>query len=188
MDHIVTQAEWRRTLTDDIGERFTPFVLARGDVYNTSSFVDVDGVTGPADTFTRQMIGVGLDYRYPFVSHGENSSQVIEPRGSDYFARAGGSNKNVPNEDSQSLVFDDTLLFDINKFSGYDRMETGTRTNYRRAIHLSDRITASAFGLLAARAFSLPGRIHTIRRPGLGTDRSDYVFGGYLDYMNRFRL
>jgi LPS-assembly protein len=35
-----------------------------------------------------------------------------------------------PNEDSQSLVFDDTNLFAWNKFSGYDRVEGGTRLNY----------------------------------------------------------
>ena len=50
MDHIVTQAEWRRTLTDDIGERFTPFVLGRADLYNVSNFQDIDGVTGSPQT------------------------------------------------------------------------------------------------------------------------------------------
>ena len=35
----------------------------------------------------------------------------------------------IPNEDAKSLVFDDTILFDIDKFSGYDRIETGTRAN-----------------------------------------------------------
>ena len=35
----------------------------------------------------------------------------------------------LPDEDAKSLVFDDTLLFDIDKFSGYDRFETGTRAN-----------------------------------------------------------
>lgn len=32
--------------------------------------------------------------------------------------------------DAQSLVFDDTNLFEWNKYSGYDRFETGTRANY----------------------------------------------------------
>ncbi len=186
IDHIVTQAEWRRTLTDDLGERFTPFLLARGDVYNTSSFVDVDGVTGSADTFTRQMVGVGLDYSYPFVSHGENSSQVIEPR-VQIISRAGGSNKNVPNEDSQSLVFDDTLLFDINKFSGYDRMETGTRTN------IGVQYTYQNYNGVSVRAVGgesvqLAGQNPYDPTTGLGADRSDYVLGAYLDYKNRFRL
>ena len=35
-----------------------------------------------------------------------------------------------PNEDAQSLVFDETNLFAWNKFSGYDRIEGGTRLNY----------------------------------------------------------
>ena len=32
--------------------------------------------------------------------------------------------------DAQSLVFDDTNLFEWSKYSGYDRFETGTRVNY----------------------------------------------------------
>ena len=35
----------------------------------------------------------------------------------------------LPNEDSQSLVFDTTTLFQRDKFSGYDRIEGGTRLN-----------------------------------------------------------
>ncbi len=186
MDHIVAQAQWRRTLTDDMGERFTPFLLARGDVYNTSSFVDIDGVSGPADTFTRQMVGVGLDYSYPFVSNTENASQVIEPR-FQIISRAGGSNKNVPNEDSQSLVFDDTLLFDIDKFSGYDRMETGTRANYgvQYTYQMYNGVSLRAVG---GESSQLAGANPYDPGTGLSTDRSDYVFGGYFDYMNRFRL
>lgn len=34
------------------------------------------------------------------------------------------------NEDAQSLVFDDTNLFAIDKYSGYDRLEGGSRLNY----------------------------------------------------------
>jgi LPS-assembly protein len=35
-----------------------------------------------------------------------------------------------PNEDAQSLVFDETNLFAWSKYSGYDRIEGGTRANY----------------------------------------------------------
>ena len=35
-----------------------------------------------------------------------------------------------PNEDAQSLVFDETNLFAWDKYSGYDRVEGGTRLNY----------------------------------------------------------
>jgi LPS-assembly protein len=186
LDHIVTQAQWRRTLTDELGERFTPFFMARGDLYNTSRFVDVDGASGPADTFTRQMVGAGLDYRYPFVSHSENASHVIEPV-AQIISRAGGSNSHVPNEDSRSLVFDDTLLFDTDKFSGYDRMETGTRANYgvQYTYQMYNGFSARAVG---GESMQVGGDNPYDPTTGLGGTRSDYVFGGYFDYMNRFRL
>ena len=34
-----------------------------------------------------------------------------------------GDQQDIPNEDALSLVFDDTLLFEIDKFSGYDRID-----------------------------------------------------------------
>jgi LPS-assembly protein len=186
LDHIVTQAEWRRTLTDDIGERFTPFVLGRADLYNVSNFQDIDGVSGPADTFTRQMIGVGLDYRYPFVAHTESASHVIEPV-AQIIARGGGSNSHVPNEDSQSLVFDDTLLFDINKFSGYDRIENDTRTNYGLQ-YTYQNYNGVSIRAIGGESVHLAGANPYVLSTGLGTTASDYVVGGYVDYMNRFRF
>ena len=36
----------------------------------------------------------------------------------------------LPNDDAQSLVFDDSVLFRRDKFSGLDRVEGGTRVNY----------------------------------------------------------
>ena len=35
----------------------------------------------------------------------------------------------VPNEDSQSLVFDDATLFERDKYSGFDLVETGVRAD-----------------------------------------------------------
>ena len=35
-----------------------------------------------------------------------------------------------PNEDAQTLIFDDSNLFRVDKFSGWDRVEGGGRTNY----------------------------------------------------------
>lgn len=186
MDHIVTQAEWRRTLTDDMGQRFTPFVIGRADLYSVSNFQDIDGVTGQSDTFTREMIGGGLDYRYPFVAHSENASHVIEPV-VQIIARGGGSNSNVPNEDSQSLVFDDTLLFDINKFSGYDRIENDTRANYGLQ-YTYQNYNGVSIRAVGGESVHLAGANPYDLSTGLGTDASDYVFGGYIDYMNRIRF
>ncbi len=186
-DHIVTQTEWRRTLKDEFGQVYTPFVQARGDIYNVSSFNDISN-SGPADTFTRQMVGAGLDYRYPFVSNDGGVTQVIEPVGQ-IITRGGGSNNNkVPNEDAQSLVFDDTLLFDINKFSGYDQIETGTRTNYgvQYTLQASNGVSVRT---VAGESIQLAGKnpYELYYGSGLENARSDYVLGTYFDYKNLFR-
>jgi LPS-assembly protein len=186
-DHLVTQAQWRRALTDDIGEVFTPFVQARGDIYHVSAFEDINGQSGPDATFTRQMVAGGLDYRYPFVSHTENASQVIEPVVQIVSRSHIANNNNVPNEDSQSLVFDDTLLFDVNKFSGYDRIETGTRVNYG-AQYTYQTYNGFSWRVIGGQSVQLAGQNSFDPQSGLGTDRSDYVFGTYFDYRNMFRL
>ena len=36
----------------------------------------------------------------------------------------------LPNEDAQTLVFNTANLFALDKFSGYDRIEGGTRANF----------------------------------------------------------
>ncbi len=186
-DHIVSQAQWRRSLTDDIGQVFTPFVQARGDVYHVSAFQDVSGDRGPEDTFTRQMVAGGIDYRYPFVAHSENASHIIEPV-AQVIARSNvANNDKVPNEDSQSLVFDDTLLFDVNKFSGYDRIETGTRSNVGLQ-YTMQTYNGVSIRAIAGESYQLTGRNSFDPTTGLATARSDYVFGGYVDWRNMFRL
>jgi LPS-assembly protein len=191
--HIATDAQWRRTITDPLGQVFTPFVQGRADVYHTSAFRDQDGigptdiVSGPEDTFTRQLVTGGLDYRYPFVSNNGNVTQVIEPV-AQIVSRAGNANNSkIPNEDARSLVFDDTLLFDINKFSGYDRVETGTRTNYGVQYTLQT-MNGVSVRLVGGESLHIAGKNPYGLATGLGTDRSDYVAGGYVDYRNMFRL
>jgi LPS-assembly protein len=187
-DHIVTQAEWRRTLKDDIGQVYTPFVQARGDLYNVSSFRDITGDEGRADTFTRQMVGAGLDYRYPFVAHSGGTSHVIEPVAQIISRTNVANNTKAPNEDAQSLVFDDTLLFDLNKFSGYDRIETGTRTNFGVQYTMSASNGVS-IRTVAGESIQIAGPNPYALYPGSGLEnaRSDYVLGTYVDYKNMFR-
>ncbi len=50
----------------------------------------------------------------------------------------------LPNEDAQSFVFDATNLFDRDKFSGYDRIEGGTRANSAGAIRAASTVAHAA--------------------------------------------
>ncbi len=144
------QISWQRSYIDPIGEVWKPFVFARLDgqqttlnetgaityasalgtstVANSSQAAFFSG--GSQGAFARGMAGLGLEWRYPFVLTNSWGSQTITPI-AQFIARPSEVMPRIqPNEDAQSLVFDDTNLFAWNKFSGYDRIEGGTRFNY----------------------------------------------------------
>ncbi len=56
--------------------------------------------------------------------------QIIEPIVKFAVSPHGGNPRDIPNEDSQSFEFDDTNLFNDNRFSGRDRVEGGPRLSY----------------------------------------------------------
>jgi LPS-assembly protein len=126
----------------------------------------------------------GLEYRYPFVATTGSVTHIFEPI-AQIIARpdTAGNQQDIPNEDALSLVFDDTLLFDIDKFSGYDRIETGTRANvgFRYTAQLMSGAYAQAvFG----QSYQIAGQnefdTDFYRSAGLANDASDYVTGLYL--------
>ncbi len=144
------QASWQRSYIDGIGEVWKPFVFARLDgeatelnengsityasglgtstVANSSQAAFFSG--GDQGAFARGMAGLGLEWQYPFALTNAWGSQTITPI-AQFIARPSEVIPRIqPNEDAQSLVFDDTNLFAWNKFSGYDRIEGGTRLNY----------------------------------------------------------
>ncbi|MGI9406744.1 MAG: LPS-assembly protein LptD, partial [Hyphomicrobiaceae bacterium] len=185
----VIEAQWRRQLIDGLGQVFTPFFRARGDVYNTSD--DVSGApltpTNTSDRQTRGLVTAGLQYSYPFVTHTERASHIVEPVGQ-IIARDGNIDRNdVPDEDAQSLIFDNTLLFEADKFSGYDRVETGTRAN------VGIRYTMQAFsgGYIRAvfgQSYQIDGENAFNIGSGLGTDDSDFVAGVSFAPTNNFTV
>ena len=71
----------------------------------------------------------------PFISVQSWGTQTIEPI-AQVIARPNEPQVGKwPNEDAQSLIFDDSNLFRVDKFSGWDRVEGGGRANYGRALH-----------------------------------------------------
>ena len=110
---------------------WTPFAQVRGDVTSFTNDFDPEHAhcPMPEDTITRAMATAALTYAYPFVAHTASGSHVVEPMAQIVARPASVSQRRLPDEDAKSLVWDDTLLFDVDKFSGWDRIETGTRAN-----------------------------------------------------------
>jgi LPS-assembly protein len=140
-----TSLSWRRTFIDPLGQVWTPFVSAQLDVTHYSlnqsngtnnavnnTVFGNDRQTNfikDGDTQVRAMPAIGVEYRYPFVGSFGGATHLFEPI-AQIIARPNEQKiGRLPNEDSQSLVFSDSNLFSINKFSGYDRTEGGVRAN-----------------------------------------------------------
>ncbi len=189
----VAEANWRRKMIDPIGQVWTPFAYARGDVY---SFTDArDPVTLapiPNDTGLRGVAAGGVLYSYPFVAHTALASHVIAPTAQIIVRQNRADQIRLPDEDAKSLVFDDTLLFDVDKFSGYDRFETGTRANVgvQYTLQANNGIYArfvfgQSYHLAGDNPYTNPGfdptgKFNYSPLSGLDTNRSDYVAGLYL--------
>jgi len=187
---------WRRPFIDPIGQVWTPFAGVRTDVVsyslsgttpngltNTTYNNDQRNFLGSDDTPIGQVIPlVGLEYRFPLASVETWGTQIVEPI-AQLIARTNEQRKRrLPNEDAQSLVFDDTNIFAWNKFSGYDRTEGGVRANVGAQYSLTTN-GGQSVNFLFGQSYQLAGRNSYQRADvanvgldsGLQRDVSDYV-------------
>jgi LPS-assembly protein len=198
------EAQWRRTITDPFGQVFTPFVSVRADAASlqTRNEPGVSNFT-PAtdDSLVRGMPTAGLEYRYPFISVQSWGSQTLEPIAQVLLRPNETQIGKWQNEDAQSLVFDDSNLFRVDKFSGWDRAEGGGRANYglqyTAQVNQAGSFNAlfgQSYNLFGQNSFAVASPTNTGLNSGLDTTSSDYV--ARLSYQpnsiylftSRFRL
>jgi LPS-assembly protein len=176
---------WRRSITDSFGQVFTPFVRLRGDVAALSVKSDpgVSNYIAPGDsTETRMMPTAGLEYRYPFINVQSWGTQTIEPIAQLIMRPNEQRVGQFPNEDSQSLIFDDSNLFREDKFAGWDRVEGGGRANvgvqYTAQANRGGTLNVlfgQSYQLFGLNSFATGDATNTGLGSGLDTSRSDYV-------------
>ena len=199
------QIDYQRKFIDPLGEVWTPFAFARVNAEtlnlntsNTYTFA-ANGVSsgysnasqtaflnGSTGTTANLIPGVGVEYRYPFFYRTALGSMTFEPIGQ-IIARPGNQigTKTLVNLDAQSLVFDSSNLFDWNKFSGYDRFETGVRANYGGQVAFNFKnggyahfIAGQSVQVAGTNAYATPDAANIGLSSGLDTRLSDYVVGG----------
>ncbi|HSV22995.1 MAG TPA: LPS-assembly protein LptD, partial [Xanthobacteraceae bacterium] len=182
---FTAEAHWRRSITDQYGQVFTPFMAVRADA-GSMQIANDPGVANFINTgdsnLVRAMPTIGLEYRYPFISAHSWGTQTLEPIGQ-IIARPNEPQVGKwPNEDAQSFTFDDSNLFRVDKFSGYDRIEGGGRANYG-VQYTAQFNQGGAVNALFGQSYSLFGQnsfaqmtpTNTGLATGLDTTRSDYV-------------
>jgi LPS-assembly protein len=216
VDSNITRASvdinWRRKLTDNIGITYTPFANIRGDISQLTNTPDpsrttvttvagVRNATTPLldETQTRGVAAAGILAAFPWIANSASASHIIEPMAQLIGRTAKENQRRSPDEDARSLVLDDTNLFELSKFSGYDRTETGTRANVGLQYTFQSNSGGSArllagqsYHLSGENAYATPGFDVDGKRvfnpnSGLATTRSDYVLGLYLAPTTIFR-
>jgi LPS-assembly protein len=183
---------WNRRFSDSIGNLINFSTGLWADAYH------VNNVSRANDTDFTGMSGrlypyASLDWRFPLISQLGKVSQTLEPIVNIITSPNGGNPAEIPNEDSQEFEFDDTNLFDVNRFGGIDRVEGGTRVNYGLKWGLYGP-TGHGLSLLVGQTY----RFHTddtfSEGSGLEDDLSDIVAtarinpSSYLDLTYRTQI
>ena len=199
-----TQARWRRSFTDSVGQVFTPFASVRVDTAamhiqndtNVSAFIP----TGDS-SLVRAMPTVGLEYRFPLVDMEPWGTQTVEPIAQVIARPDEPQIGQWPNEDAQSLIFDDSNLFRVDKFSGWDRVEGGGRVNYGLQYTAQfnkggfvNALFGQSYQMFGKNSYAAAGVANTGLDSGLDTRRSDYVArlsyqpSNTLTFSSRYRF
>jgi LPS-assembly protein len=182
---LSAETHWRRQIIDTYGQIWTPFASVRADVatVNIKDEIGVSNYITPGDTqVARVMPTVGLEYRYPFIGVESWGTQTIEPIGQLILRPSEQHKQQLPNEDAQSLVYDDTNLFKVDKFSGWDRTEGGGRLNagmqytaqFNRGGYVN-MLFGQSYQLFGENSFARGDLTNTGLGSGLDTARADYV-------------
>ncbi len=181
-------ADWREDAVLDNGAVAAGFAAVRGDAYHVADDPDFED-----DFVARLAPFAGVEIGYPLIAHSGDTAHLLQPRVQLVVAPNDVNSEDIPNEDSLIVEFDETNLFDPNRFPGYDRVESGTRLNLgvRYTRIADDPVTLDAslgqvFRLSEEGAFS--------DGSGLAETASDTVASltfGYAPYLmvsNRIRV
>jgi LPS-assembly protein len=187
-------ARWDRRSITPLGQELTLTAYARGDVYRTNDTELTRTVIyrGDEGWSSRAIGALAADLRWPLVGPFMNGTQRLTPR-LQLVASPPTENIDIPNEDARSVDLEDSNLFALNRFPGYDRWEDGVRITYGAdwAVDLPGIALRSNIG----QSYRLNDRA-SILPPGTGlSDRfSDIVgrtnlrVGRNIAFTHRFRL
>jgi LPS-assembly protein len=171
-----SELEWKRTFIAPGGLAITPIFAARTntDLIDTASLVRSQAFRGLATA--------GLDVRWPILFSTTSATHILEPVAQIFARNNVRYDGQLPNEDAQSLVFDATNLFERDKFSGWDRLEGGTRANLGLRYSGSfangwsaHALVGQSYHLGGRNPFASPDLVDVGAFSGLETDTSDVV-------------
>ena len=130
-ERAFAKAEWSRKAITGLGQVVTFTGLLRGDVYHSDDNMlnATASYRGNPGWQTRGVALGAVDVEWPFVGEFLGGEQVFTPR-VQLVATPDIKNLAIPNEDARAIDLEDSNLFALNRFPGYDRVEDGARVTY----------------------------------------------------------
>ena len=187
-------AKWDLRRLTPWGQEVDLTAFARGDVYHTddAQSTPVAIYSGTNGWHARGIAALAADIKWPFVGPAFGGIQRIVPR-VQLVLTPPTPNLDIPNEDARSIDLEDSNLFALNRFPGYDRWEDSSRITYGLDWSL-DRPNLSIMTTI--------GQSYRItRRPGIFPDgtgltarlsdvvgRTQIRFGRLIDITHRYRI
>lgn len=186
--------KWDLRRQTTLGQEVTFTLFGRGDVYHT----DETGETitaiyrGDAGWDTRAIGSAAVDVRWPFIGTLFGGTQRLTPH-VQVVASPHIANLSIPNEDARSVDLEDSNLFALNRFPGYDRWEDSSRVTYgfewafQRSRVSFDSVIGQSYRLTSRPAIfpkgtGLSGRFSDI------VGRATVRYGDFVSVTDRFRL
>lgn len=124
-------ARWDLRRLTSWGHELTLTGYARGDVYHTSNSAStpVPLYRGTDGWHARGIGALAADVKWPLIGPLFGGVQKLTPR-VQLVLTPPTENLDIPNEDARSVDLEDSNLFALNRFAGYDRWEDGSRITY----------------------------------------------------------
>ncbi len=121
--------------TGSSGEIITLSAGLQADAYWTDGDDPNSNVVNSANAGGNEFAGrifpqATLRWQYPWVQANETWQQVVEPIVQIVASPNDFNPNDAPNEDSLGFEFDDTNIFNANRFPGTDLVDSGTRVDY----------------------------------------------------------
>jgi LPS-assembly protein len=187
-------ARWDlRTLTS-LGQELNLTAMARSDIYHSDeNFTTLTPLyRGDSGWKGRGLATAAADLRWPLIGQAFGGSQILTPR-IQLVATQTTGNLGVPNEDARAVDLEDSNLFSLNRFPGYDRIEDNVRLTY--GVDWSVRRQNVTFDFNIGQSYRLSNR-DTIFPNGTGLSgkisdvvgRSELRFKDFIKLTHRFRL
>ncbi|CAN5275424.1 LPS-assembly protein LptD [soil metagenome] len=187
-------AQWSLRRLTGLGQEVSLTGYARGDVYHSSdnSLTNTVIYQGTPGWQSRAVAAAAVDVRWPFAGTLFGGTQHIVPR-VQLVAAPHMSNLNVPNEDARAVDLEDSNLFALNRFPGYDRFEDSSRVTYGFDYrydrpNLTVEATVGQSYRLNNRSSILPDGTGLSGRFSDIVGRTDVKYRSFVTLTHRFRL